>query len=419
MVSPSTTPLLLAASPRHALASENAHSYASLLPNVRVLHLGSTLCLCVQRSLVIREGVMVKAIPITVVAFGVNIRVDYDIPLDSIDTDTLGRMRVLFDVVEHSILVYVPGYFAHLLDLEDHHNPVPGVFLPPEGATPLPSQFFQLQQQQEQQQQQQTLPSTPLVSQQQQPQPQQQAMYPPAMVASFDFYDQRRHRFLDTTTGVVYKYEVDMDYLVRLVDCCQRPDHLFQLVHFMVVHACGERQDSPKGERALAMLGRLCARWPELVTAQLLKEFVVGRTFVALAHVLPRAVRDGVQATTTDQQEALLRKPAPVKHYRVVPAGAVDPRTPYELKRYWRVVEAPAPSFVQNHPTVHAGDRAVLNDIMRFFGGMSDADALTPALADAALAEHRRGVAEPDAATFYLLYQACAQLHPKAKPQTI
>lgn len=379
---PSLIQPITAAAAGPAVSPPLAPMVASPLPNVRILNRENGLFMCVQRNLAIREGEVVKAIPITIIAFGLGIRVDYDIPIAGLDNEALSRVRVLFDVVAGSLLVYIPGFFVHLLDLQDHHNPIPGVFLSHASATPIPH----------------TAPDP------------ESGVYPPASIASFELLDGARHRFLDAASGAVYEYKIDNDHILRLVDTVERQDALLQLVHFVVVHM-------HKSELTTGMLSRICARRPEMATVPLLKEFAVGMTYQALTLLVPRMILAGLPSTTTDQQEIVLEKPAPVAHFRVlsVVSGAASA---YTLKRYWRVVETPSAKFLQNHPDTRADDNDVLNYFVSIFGGTSNTDVRkSPATAPA---RRQAGDAPPvDEVTLRVLSRAFMLLHPKESPQFV
>ena len=355
---------------------------ASPLPNIRILNRENGLFMCIQDDFHIRDGKVVRAIPITIIAFGLGIRVVYEIPIGGVDDESLSQIRVLFDVVAGSLLVYVPGFFVHLLDLQDHHNPIPGVFLSHTSATPLPH----------------TAPDP------------ETGMYPPAPIAPFELFDGARHRFLDVASGTIYEFKLDNDHILRLVDTVERQDSLMQLIHFVTVHM-------HKSELTIGMLNRICNCRPEMATVSLLKEFAVGMTYQALTLVLPRMILAGVPSTTTDQQEIVLEKPAPVAHFRVR-SVVCDAPSAYTLKRYWRVVETPSAKFLQNHPDTRADDNDVLNYFVSIFGGTSNADVRkSPSTAPAW--RQADGAPPVDEVTRSVLARAFMLQHPKESVQFV
>ncbi len=107
--------------------------------------------------------------------------------------------RVLFDMVGSAVVVYIPGVFLHIVDIFGHHNPTPGVVMPVSSATPLPIQQVETDWM-------------------------WKSMFPeqiPSVVCLPWKYQgeattTKEHAFVDWTTGIVYEYSIDTNYLAKV-----------------------------------------------------------------------------------------------------------------------------------------------------------------------------------------------------------
>ena len=116
--------------------------------------------------------------------------------------------RVLFDMMGNAVVVYIPGVFLHLLDIFGHHNPTPGVVMPVSSATPLPIQ-------------------------QAEPEWLWKSTFPEQIpsVVCLPWKSQggsTERAFVDWTTGIVYEYTIDTNYLAHVsLQPSLHPLHLF------------------------------------------------------------------------------------------------------------------------------------------------------------------------------------------------
>ena len=97
------------------------------------------------------------------------------------------------------MVVYIPGVFLHLVDIFGHHNPTAGVVMPVSSATALP--FSQTEQE--------LMWKNPFPEQ------------IPSVVC-LPWNNQRgsnggkERTFVDWTTGIVYEYTIDKNYLANV-----------------------------------------------------------------------------------------------------------------------------------------------------------------------------------------------------------
>jgi len=286
------------------------------LPYVRYVALeGGASCLCVQHEYATKDGFPEPAIPITIIAFHLRLRIDFTIPLpvSSVTYDVLRTMRVIFDSIADFLVVYVPGRHLHLLDLSELHNPIPGVVVTELDATPLPTHGC--------------LDAA---------QPQE------VTVAAIDLAntseqragpDVAGHTFLDLNSGVVYEYSFDRKRLLQMFETPNSELHI-QLLHMACIHM----EDM---ELVHQIVMHVLNKNPENARVSLLKEFIVGAAFQTLRGRVPYNVLLGAPATTSDQQELLqqsLRRKTSLDNVFVTPINLLpNSKTPSQRDKDVRV----------------------------------------------------------------------------------
>jgi hypothetical protein len=169
----------------------------------------------------------------------------YVIELRNLEPEQLEKAKVLFQRIDNSLLVYIPGYHFQLIHFNST-DPTFGLCLS-EFATPLP-----LQQDYE--------------------------------TSNIDYFEDNRQTekanlILDSDNGVVYKYYFHSATIHHLFEDEGAFRHLAAM-HFVIVHLQNlELRD--------AIISNMLSRHPEFITAELLTEYILGSSYLQLTTDFP------------------------------------------------------------------------------------------------------------------------------------
>lgn len=287
------------------------------LPNITLVTLRSGVaCLCIQHE------TMRSTAPISVIDTYLKTRVDFSVPIpQGKDSRTF---RVFFAPFYDYLLAYVPDVYLHLLDFSAQHNPSAGLLFSGPGlvTAPLPA------------------PSRHLF-----------ATMGPLLFKGFS-----QHRmFVDARTGDVLEYAVDTPGVLQLVDE-QHGDSTFlcRLLHAALVHF---RDDALVSD----ILARMLKAHPRQVTPELLKEYVLGETFLRLTNELPPQVIPGVPPTTADQDRFLAKT---LKAYGFLEEVSIVPMTSPRGRRAFESIQ-PYPSVSLWWDTLRDREAARIKSLAR------------------------------------------------------
>lgn len=226
----------------------------------------------------------------------------------------------------NAVVVFIPGVFLHIVDIFGHHNPTPGVVMPVSSATPLP-----IQQAEPEWLWKSTFPE----------------QIPSVVCLPWKSQDGSMERaFVDWTTGIVYEYTINTNYLAHVsLQPSLHLFHFFHTLHFAFFFSpqlpsyFGRKQNSlllASTETQLQLahfvlvnvneksctedfISHLLSVVPECATPALLKETIVGLTYTSLkkSKKLTKQGLLGLPSTTSDVVEPYIEKTHLVTGFRV------------------------------------------------------------------------------------------------------